>query len=105
MHKDLADNTLYVGQGHDHPWLHSTVLQASSLHWITGHSPVPGSRLTAKVRYRQADQECTVTAIEGDFLELEFNSPQRAVTPGQSIVFYSDDVCIGGGIIKSALDD
>ncbi|NND45352.1 MAG: tRNA 2-thiouridine(34) synthase MnmA, partial [Xanthomonadales bacterium] len=100
LHKDLATNTLYVGQGHDHPWLFSTELSADQLRWVTGQPPPAGARLTAKVRYRQPDQGCTVAGIENGMLRLAFDQPQRAVTPGQSVVLYSGDECLGGGIIR-----
>jgi tRNA-specific 2-thiouridylase len=101
LHKDLEHNTLYVGQGHEHPWLQSTTLEAHGLHWVTGQAPQPGTRLTAKVRYRQPDQACTVLICDADRLLLEFAAPQRAVTPGQSVVLYNDDECLGGGVIRS----
>jgi tRNA-specific 2-thiouridylase len=99
LHKDLDANLLYVGQGHDHPWLFSDRLIASHLAWVTGQAPVNGTRLTAKVRYRQADQDCLVERIRDDRMEIVFDQPQRAVTPGQSVVLYRDDECLGGGII------
>jgi tRNA-specific 2-thiouridylase len=102
LHKDMADNVLYVGQGHAHPWLFSSRLQARQLSWVTGSPPAAGSRLSAKVRYRQQDQTCTVTACGGDELLLEFEQPQRAVTAGQSVVLYDGDCCLGGGIIEWA---
>lgn len=101
LHKDLDTNTLFVGQGHDHPWLQSTALEASNLAWVTGCAPSPGARLAAKVRYRQADQGCTVAGIAGDRMTVEFDHPQRAVTPGQSVVLYDGDECLGGGIIDT----
>jgi tRNA-specific 2-thiouridylase len=99
LHKDLEENVLYVGQGHDHPWLFSSKLHANSLAWVTGAAPPAGSRLTAKVRYRQRDQACLVESIEGDSMIIGFDEPQRAVTPGQSVVLYAGDECLGGGII------
>lgn len=102
LHKDMAANVLYVGQGHDHPWLCSKRLLASALNWVSGEAPQAGARLSARVRYRQADQACTVTAIGPDRLELAFDVPQRAVTPGQSVVLYDGEVCLGGGIIDRA---
>lgn len=99
LHKDLENNILYVGQGHDHPWLSSTELDASGLSWIAGQAPQAGAKLTAKVRYRQADQACRVIAIDEQMMKIEFDQPQRAVTPGQSVVLYSGDECLGGGII------
>ncbi len=100
LHKDLGNNTLYVDQGHDHPWLMSRRLIASELAWVTDCPPPPGARLTAKVRYRQLDQACAVVDIDKQQMRLEFDEPQRAVTPGQSVVLYCGDECIGGGIIR-----
>jgi tRNA-specific 2-thiouridylase len=102
LHKDMRDNILYVGQGHDHFWLSSRRLQARQLSWVSGSAPAAGRRLTAKVRYRQADQECTVTTCRDAELLLEFEQPQRAVTAGQSVVLYEGDSCLGGGIIDWA---
>ena len=101
LHKDLDNNVLYVGQGHDHPWLMSGALWADQLNWVSGAAPRPGTRLTAKVRYRQADQACTVAALEDGRLHLCFDQAQRAVTPGQSVVLYHDEECLGGGIITA----
>jgi len=102
LHKDMAANVLYVGQGHEHPWLFSRRLRARQLSWVSGSPPVAGSRLTAKVRYRQQDQECVVTGSDGEQLLLEFARPQRAVTAGQSVVLYDGASCLGGGIIEWA---
>ncbi len=99
--KDLAGNTLYVAQGHEHPWLHSTQLRAGQLAWVDGTPARPGTRLGAKTRYRQRDAACTVLA-SGDALQLAFEQPQWAVTPGQSVVLYDGDVCLGGGIIEES---
>jgi tRNA-specific 2-thiouridylase len=99
LHKDPEANVLYVGQGHDHPWLFCRRLRASRLSWVTGQPPAPDSRLVAKVRYRQADQACRVAAIDAGGLELEFDHAQRAVTPGQSVVLYDGEACLGGGVI------
>ena len=101
LHKDLETNTLFVGQGHEHPWLMSTTLCATGLSWVTGETPLPGARLAAKVRYRQADQACTVQSCANDTLALAFDAPQRAVTPGQSVVLYQDEECLGGGLIQT----
>ncbi len=100
LHKDLNNNILYVGQGHEHPWLLSTRLEARQLAWVSGDAPAPGSRLTAKVRYRQQDQAVCVEKIDEQAMHLKFQQPQRAVTPGQSVVLYDGDVCLGGGIIE-----
>ncbi|MDX1555692.1 MAG: tRNA 2-thiouridine(34) synthase MnmA [Xanthomonadales bacterium] len=102
LHKDLDENVLYVGQGHDHPWLMSRRLVAGQLSWITGIPPLPGARLTAKVRYRQSDQACRVLSLENGSLDIEFEQAQRAVTPGQSVVLYDGDECLGGGVIEWA---
>jgi len=102
LHKDVGENVLYVGQGHDHPWLHATRLIAGQLSWVSGAAPRAGDRLTAKVRYRQVDQPCQVMEADDGRLLLEFEAPQRAVTPGQSVVLYDGDVCLGGGIIDWA---
>lgn len=101
LHKDLDNNILYAAQGHDHPWLLSTELEARQLAWVTGVAPAPGDSLTAKVRYRQQDQAITVAEIDSDRMRLKFAQPQRAVTPGQSVVLYDGDVCLGGGIIET----
>jgi tRNA-specific 2-thiouridylase len=102
LHKDPNTNVLYVGQGHDHPWLFCRRLRASRLSWVAGQAPAAGSRLTARVRYRQADQDCRIAAIDPAGMELEFDLPQRAVTPGQSVVLYDGEACLGGGIIDWA---
>ncbi len=99
--KDVARNTLYVVQGHDHPWLLSAALEAGQNSWIAGHAPLQHS-LSAKTRYRQADIACTVDTSAADSFSLAFEVPQWAVTPGQSAVLYDGDICLGGGIISSA---
>jgi len=96
--KDIASNTLYVVQGHDHPWLLSHELSATDASWIAG-SPPGGTAYAAKTRYRQADAPCVLTCTEGASFDLRFSDPQWAVTPGQSAVLYDGDVCLGGGII------
>ena len=98
--KDLAGNRLVVAQGHDHPALLSRALTAEALHWI-GRAPADGAACTVKIRYRQADQPCTLHWRDG-LLHVEFASPQRAVTPGQYAVFYAGDECLGGGVITEA---
>jgi tRNA-specific 2-thiouridylase len=102
LHKDLPNNVLYVGQGHDHPWLFARRLRASRLSWVSGEPPAAGARLTARVRYRQADQACIVTACGAGELLLEFEQPQRAITAGQSVVLYDGENCLGGGVIDWA---
>ena len=107
LHKDLDNNRLIVGQGHDHPMLQSTQLTAYKLDWVVDAPAqlftAQGYRCTAKTRYRQPDQTCTVFALDetGDTIKVVFDEPQRAVTPGQSCVFYQDDICLGGGVIQT----
>ena len=99
----MQGNALYVVQGHDHPWLLSSRLSAQSAHWIAGTAPE--SKVGAKTRYRQVDAASWVErnpcAGEGasDQFALNFETPQWAVTPGQSAVLYRGEVCLGGGII------
>jgi len=99
--KDIPNNTLYIVQGHDHPWLLSGELGAGQASWIAGAPPEPRA-LSAKTRYRQADVACAVMPEGADRFALTFLDPQWAVTPGQSAVLYDGDVCLGGGIIDSA---
>lgn len=101
--KDLDKNTLYVVQGHDHPWLQQHTLVADDLSWVDGRGPQAGEAgVGAKTRYRQADAPCAVTAADAKTLSLHFPDAQWAVTPGQSAVLYRGDVCLGGGVIASA---
>ena len=97
--KDIAANVLVVVQGHDHPLLSSSVLRAQDVSWVAGEAPDYGKNYTAKTRYRQEDAACRIIASEGGGLEVRFESPQWAVTPGQSVVFYNGRVCLGGGVI------
>ena len=98
--KDMATNTLFVVQGHDHPLLQRSSLTAHQLSWIAGVAPDPDRAYTAKTRYRQTDAACRIIQLESDTLELAFDTPQWAVTPGQSVVLYDGEVCLGGGIIN-----
>lgn len=102
VHKDLPGNKLYVTQDPADPHLLSNRLTADRLTWIAGHPPNPGTRLAAKIRYRQADQTVVLQHLDGDTMMLEFSQPQRAVTPGQSVVLYDGEVCLGGGTIVSS---
>jgi tRNA-uridine 2-sulfurtransferase len=99
--KDLQSNTLWVVQGHEHPWLQSTVLSAQNCSWVAGAAPLPGV-LAAKTRYRQLDAACELRSASGDACELAFSEAQWAVTPGQSAVLYQGEVCLGGGVIDSS---
>jgi tRNA-uridine 2-sulfurtransferase len=96
--KDMATNTLWVVQGHDHPWLQSHALQAQDVSWVAGVPPAP-AELAAKTRYRQADAPCTLEAATASHFALQFPQAQWAVTPGQSAVLYDGEVCLGGGVI------
>ncbi len=118
--KDMAHNTLWVVQGHDHPWLSSSSLVAHDASWIAGTAPAGGNdalRLAAKTRYRQLDAVCTLRGADGivdvsagsgtkrddsGTFGLHFSAPQWAVTPGQSAVLYDGEVCLGGGVIAQA---
>lgn len=98
--KDLERNILLVAQGHEHPGMFSSMLKAGQLHWVAGQPPAVPCASHCKVRYRQGDQPCTITTLSADHCQVTFGQPQRAVTPGQSIVFYDGDICLGGGIIE-----
>jgi tRNA-uridine 2-sulfurtransferase len=99
--KDMATNTLWVVQGHDHPWLLSPQLTAQDASWTAG-TPPASAPLAAKTRYRQADARCNLPEDAGSSFALSFTEPQWAVTPGQSAVLYDGDVCLGGGVIATA---
>ena len=101
LHKDMDNNVLFVGQGHEHPWMLSTRLEASQLAWVSGSAPEAGSVLTAKIRYRQQDQPMLIESIDDNRMRIKFEQPQRAVTPGQSVVLYDGNVCLGGGVIET----
>jgi tRNA-specific 2-thiouridylase len=98
--KDLDRNVLVVAQGNNHPSLFTNKLEFSQTYWVAGHAPSTPVALMAKTRYRQADQQCVLLKTETGF-EVDFTTDQRAVTPGQSVVFYQNDICIGGGIIEA----
>ncbi|UXI70015.1 tRNA 2-thiouridine(34) synthase MnmA [Tahibacter amnicola] len=98
--KDVAANVLYVAQGNASHWLDSRRLLAGEASWTAGTGPVDGLRCTAKTRYRQVDQPCTL-CYHNDQLLVTFDQPQRAVTPGQSVVFYRDEECLGGAVIAA----
>lgn len=100
--KDLARNVLVVVQGAQHPLLFSQAMATSAVEWINDAPEHFPYKCHAKVRYRQADQACTVHQLEDGRLQVTFDQPQRAVTPGQSAVFYAGERCLGGAIIESA---
>ncbi|ELV7528504.1 tRNA 2-thiouridine(34) synthase MnmA [Edwardsiella ictaluri] len=103
--KDLDNNVLVVAQGHDHPRLFSNGLIAQQLHWVDRLPLGAPLRCTVKTRYRQADIPCLVTPLADERIEVRFDQLVAAVTPGQSAVFYQDEVCLGGGIIETRLVD
>jgi tRNA-specific 2-thiouridylase len=98
--KDLGRNELIVVQGHDHPMLLSQRLHADDLAWVSGERPRGSESYSAKTRYRQVDADCQIRMAESGGLDVEFGSPQWAVTPGQSVVLYRGDACLGGGVIQ-----
>ena len=102
--KILANNTLIVVQGHDHPALFHRRLRAVDPHWIAEPPPALPFSCQAKIRYRQPDQSCILEPWDERGVEVRFAEPQRAITPGQSVVFYSGELCLGGGVIDVALD-
>jgi tRNA-specific 2-thiouridylase len=97
--KDVPGNVLVVDQGGDSSWLQSTELESEAAHWIGGAPPAMQFRCTARTRYRQQDQDCAVTVRADGSLHLRFDAAQRAVTPGQSVVLYENDECLGGAVI------
>jgi tRNA-uridine 2-sulfurtransferase len=97
--KDLERNSLLVAQGHDHPALFKDSLKGASASWISGAVPMARQGYAAKTRYRQPDAACTLLRADRDTCELSFSDSQRAVTPGQSVVLYEGEVCLGGSII------
>ena len=99
--KDLENNILIVAQGHDHPALFHQKLEADQIHWISGSPPQDLENISAKIRYRQMDQSCEITTLSSDRCTVKFDKPQFGIAPGQSIVFYKGDDCLGGAIIDN----
>ncbi|MGY1409269.1 tRNA 2-thiouridine(34) synthase MnmA [Luteimonas sp. A611] len=100
--KDVARNVLVVDQGSDSPYLRSTRLWSEPAHWIGGTPPARRFECTAQTRYRQQEEPCQVSIDESSgSLEVQFRNPQRAVTPGQSVVLYDGDACLGGAVIAA----
>lgn len=97
--KDIPNNVVYIAQGENHPSLFASTLVATDLSWVS-EAPIAPFRCTAKIRYRHADQPCTIDYIRDGSAHVTFDSPQRAITPRQSVVFYKDEVCLGGGMIQ-----
>lgn len=100
--KDFDANVLLVAQGSAHPALLSSALRCSNVHWIDG-APASDAHLGAKIRYRQPDQPCRLDALGNGRYEVRFEAPQRAVTPGQFVVFYEDQHCLGGAVIDEPI--
>ncbi|WP_216829094.1 tRNA 2-thiouridine(34) synthase MnmA [Alkalihalobacterium elongatum] len=103
--KNIEKNILYVGQGYHHPGLYSLGLYGVNLNWISPNQPTEQFKCTAKFRYRQPDQGVKVIPLSDGRVKVIFDEPQRAVTPGQAVVFYDGDVCLGGGTIDVILTD
>jgi tRNA-specific 2-thiouridylase len=99
VEKNQKRNVLVVTQGQESPLLYTSRLFTQTLHWINGEPDAWPLHVSAKTRYRQPDQACTVTRDAEDRYQIDFVAPQRAVTPGQSVVLYQDDICLGGGVI------
>jgi len=98
--KNIDSNCLYVAQGHEHESLYHSKLVTQDFHWIAGKPPTSLLDLKAKIRYKQSDQACSILSITDKSYEVSFVKPQWAVTPGQSVVLYQDDKCLGGAIIE-----
>lgn len=103
LQKDLQRNALIVGQGHDHALLFTDILEAGTLDWCDNLPLQQALRCSAKTRYRQADQLCLVKPLDDGRCRVVFDEPQRAVTPGQSVVFYQGEECLGGGVIERTM--
>ena len=105
VEKDTVRNILIVGQGAQHPRLFSQGLIADQLHWVDRQGPSSETKMMVKTRYRQHDIPCTLIPLGNDRVKVVFDEPQKAVTPGQSAVFYQGDTCLGGGIIDRYIRD
>ncbi len=102
--KDMQNNRLIVVQGHNHPALFHSHCHTKKIHWINETKITLPFRCSGKIRYRQQDQPCTIIGIESSQATIEFDHPQRAITPGQALVLYHEQVCLGGGVIDSAFN-
>jgi tRNA-specific 2-thiouridylase len=99
--KDVGRNVLVVDQGIDSPYLQSQTLWSEAAHWISGAPPAANFACAAQTRYRQAEEPCEVSLRDDGGLRVRFVRPQRAVTPGQSVVLYDGDSCLGGAVIAA----
>ncbi|MGJ7457240.1 tRNA 2-thiouridine(34) synthase MnmA [Halomonas sp. RA08-2] len=100
--KDLERNVLIAVQGKHHPLLYTDSLATEAMDWVAGDPPAGEARLTARTRYRQSDVPCRIHTLTDGGVEVLFDDPQRAVTPGQSLVLYDGEICLGGGVIRDA---
>jgi tRNA-specific 2-thiouridylase len=103
VEKDIEKNILVVAQDHQHPKLYANQLICSQLHWVKGNAPGETFQASAKIRYRTPDQACQAKQIANDRFFVQFDKPQWAITPGQSIVLYQGEICLGGGVIEEAI--
>jgi tRNA-specific 2-thiouridylase len=99
--KDAARNVLKVVQGHDDPRLHARSIAVEDMHWIASRAPASGTRLGAKIRYRMADAPCRLDRLNDGSWRASFDTPQWAPAPGQYLVVYEGEVCLGGGVISA----
>lgn len=99
--KDSEKNIVFVERGADHPALYSNELICSNISWVAEAPPSFPYKCKAKVRYRQADESCAIYPLENGLFHILFDRPQRAISPGQSVVFYNSDLCLGGGMIEN----
>jgi tRNA-specific 2-thiouridylase len=103
--KDRTRNALVVVQGRGDPRLYASTIELEAMHWITGRAPAPEHGLTAKTRYRMTDAACRIESFGADRWRASFDAPQWAPTPGQYLVMYDGEVCLGGGVITSTRRD
>src|SRR5699024_77600 len=103
--KNVKNNVLYVEQGFDHASLYSDSLRATQLNWLTEKDPHDSFTCTAKFRYRQKDSPVTVHILDDGTANVVFHEQQRAITPGQAVVFYDGEICLGGGTIDQVKKD
>src|SRR5699024_10208410 len=99
--KNLERNVLIAVQGKHHPLLYTDSLATEAVDWIAGEPPAAAGHFTAKTRYRQADVPCHMHTLPDGGVEVRFDTPQRAVTPGQSLGLYDGEICLGGGVIHT----